>query len=178
MDCNSIYLACGLWLIFFFSWKRPLIGNNSFTLQYVFYRNLPQCTDNDPVWHAEWCPGLSRWGTETGEPLKFRSVVAVRGCWMTVAFWKSDPVGGWNPESCCLSVFLSHLRGPITCADRLGLRLWCIWAQSQPTATKSSLWSIQHTHASDTWRLTYSCRCCIRILVYYFFRIFVALTAP
>lgn len=33
-------------------------------------------------------------------------------------------------------IFLSHLR--------LGLRLWCIWAQSRPTATKSSLWSIQH----------------------------------
>lgn len=91
-----------------------------------------------PVWHAESSSVMSG-SFQVRDRDRETLEIQVNCCrWMTVASWKSDPGGGWNPESCCLSVFLSHLRGPITCADRLGLRLWCIWAQSQPTATESS----------------------------------------
>lgn len=55
--------------------------------------------------------------------------------------WASRRV---DPRKLLFISFSLPLRGPITCADRLGSHLWCIWAQSGPTATESSLWSLQH----------------------------------
>lgn len=178
-DCNSIYLACGFWLkLCFFSGKvHGLATIPSFCSMYSTGLSL-SAHITTPVWHAESSTMMS--GSFHVRDRDRRTLeIQVNCCSVRPpdesGLLEDKPNSRVDPENCCLSGFLFPLRGPITCADSLRLCLWCIWAQSHPTETESSLWSIQHYMPGipEAWDTSVA-----SVLVYYFFRLCVALTAP